>query len=106
VTASNPELYALNNVNPGTTLPQLGSFEVGSSVNGLIVRDNLAFLLTNTLFQILKIVSPGNFSSQTSITLPSSGGSPAPSFDCEGNYFFVTTNSSGNKGFLYSISTP
>ncbi len=105
VTASNPEFYVLNNTNPGTTLPQLGSFENGSSINGLIVRDTLAFLITNTQLQIIDTSIPATISSYTSpLTLPSSGGTPAPSFDCEGNYFFVGTNSSSNKGALYSIT--
>lgn len=109
VTASNPELYILNNTTPSAMLPTpLGTKEISSSVNSLIVRDYLAFLTTtNSQFQIWNVASTTNILQfATPLTLPNSGVGGA--MDCEGNFLYVTSvPSSGtfaNKGFLSIIT--
>jgi len=109
VTASNPELYILNDTNPGATLPApLGTREISSSVNSLIVRDYLAFLTTtNSQFQILNIASTTNITQYaTPLILPNAGVGGA--MDCEGNYMYVssvpTFGAFANKGFLSIIT--
>lgn len=110
VTASNPELYILDDSNPATsTLPSpLGTREISSSVNSLIIRDYLAFLTTtNSQFQIWNIASTTNISSYApALTLPNSG--VGGSMDCEGNFLYAlsvpTSGAFANKGFLSIIT--
>ena len=99
-----PEFYVLNSGTPGD--PQMiGSQEIGQSVNGLIVRDSLAFLLTNSELNILNIANPNTITAfAPALTLPGSGPSGGSSLDCEGNVLYAGTNSNGK---LYVItSTP
>jgi hypothetical protein len=102
-----PEFYSLNDGDP-TTIPNstLGTIPLNTpeSLHGIIVRDYLAFLLTTHTFQIWNISNLANPLSTFSLTLPTSGGTITPSFDCEGNYFFIATNSTNNKGSLYVIA--
>jgi hypothetical protein len=106
VTSSNPELDVLDNTSPATLLSALGTREISSSVNGLFVRGGLAFLLTtSSQFQVFDVSDPKNIRPYaSSLPLSATGGSSVPSLDCEGNYFFATSNDSGNKGNLYAIT--
>lgn len=92
VTGSNPELYILDNTNPENLISSTGSYEIGSSINSLIVRDSLAFLITtNGQFQIYNIASSTDITPFTStIALPSGG--IGDSMDCEGNTLFITSS--------------
>jgi Tfp pilus assembly protein PilV len=102
VTAANPELYLLNNTNPGVLLPApLGTKEISSSVNGLVIRDYLAFVLTSTSrqFQIWNIKTPASITSYApALSMPGDGSA----LDCEGNYLYAATNN-GSTGFLSVI---
>lgn len=105
VTAANPELYVLNDSNPEAPLPApLGTREVGSSVNGILVRDYLAFLLTNNTFQILNISnSAAMYEWATPINLP--GNSSGSTIECEGNNIFFGSIPSSGKGYI-ALVTP
>lgn len=99
-----PEFYVLH-IGTSTQPQMIGSEEIGRSVNGLIVRDSLAFLLTNSEFRILNIADPSIITPFASpLSLPGSGSSGGSSLDCEGNVFYAGTNTNGK---LYVItSTP
>ena len=100
-TLGGKEFYILNS--PAFTPTLLGNQDINSSVNGLIVRDYLAFLLTNSQLQILNVGNPANISGYaTPITLPNS--STGSAIDCEGNYIFVGSNDPSNKGFISVIA--
>ena len=98
-----PEFYILDASNPETVLPDLGSEEINASVNEVIVRDYLAFLLTNNELKIYRIDDPANIALQGSLSLSSSGSSTKPSMDCEGNRLFITSNNGSGAGFLYVV---
>ncbi len=118
---TNNEFYILNNPTPkdiGTNnpnTPQPKGYELNSSVNSLIVRDYLAFLLTGTAsvgpkLQILNISVPGTIPAPVNVTLPNNTvGVLSQSMDCEGNNIYVTSlPASGtnlNKG-TFSIIAP
>ncbi len=87
---SGNEFYILNNTNSETSLPVLGSKNIlnggnSSSVNGIIIRDYLAFLITNGEFQTFRIDDPTNITQYASpLTLPpgSGGGLQGTASDC------------------------
>lgn len=99
---SNPELAVFNNKNPSSTAPSLATTtELGVSLDGIIVRDYLRFLLTNTDLQIVNATS----SAHTTLALPAVGGTYPPSFDCEGNTLYVGSSDGSGNGVL-SVITP
>ncbi len=101
-TGSGNDLFILNNINPNVTLPELGGLDVGASVNDVLVRDYLAFLLTNNQLKILNVNNPGGITQWASpVSLPGAGTSGGSSIDCEGNYLYVGTKTNGG---LYVIS--
>jgi hypothetical protein len=101
-----PEFFALNNSNPTSiqSVP-LGTkaLDTAISINGLIVRDYLAFFITNTEFQIWNIGDLNNiYKWETpSLSLP---GSTVITMDCEGNYIFVGSLDTNNQGFVSLIT--
>lgn len=107
------EFHILNNMNPETSLPRLGSKNIqnggsNTSVNGVLVRDNLAFLITNEEFQIWKIDDPNNITQYASpLTLPPGpgGGLKGTAADCEGNYIYVGSQSFNDKGYISAITS-
>lgn len=111
------EFSILDVTNPTVVPPLLGSRDVGIvatpySVNGAIVRDTLAFLLTNSgtggRVEIANIQNPGTIPSPTTISLPNAGG--GVSLDCEGNYMYAasvpTSGSFINRGSISIITAP
>jgi hypothetical protein len=69
-------------------------------VDGIIVRDSLAFVLTKSALQVINATSTAAWSGAA--TLPSSGSTLyEPVMDCEGNMIFVGSNDSGDHGKLY-----
>jgi type II secretory pathway pseudopilin PulG len=120
------DFHILDNRNPKSVLSELtapGSTNMPSSVNSIIVRSNLGFFLTNSDLEIFDIGDPTNMDPVTisapleTVEIPT-GGSPSaePSMDCEGNYFYITSNTKEidpdtglekEKGYLSIItSTP
>jgi hypothetical protein len=98
-TGAGADFHILNNTNPASMLTQFGSgLDVGSyiSVNAVIVRDYLTFLLDSNNLQILNTSSPGAITSYSSPVGITSGSA----MDCEGNNIFA-----GNDfGNIYTIS--
>lgn len=105
VTAANPEFYILNDADPTAPLPPpLGTKEISSSVNGMLVREYLAFLLTNDKFHILDISNPVAISPwATPLDLP--GNSSGSTIECEGNNILFGSIPSNDKGYI-AIVTP
>lgn len=95
-----------------TSLIPLGIRDIGPnssnaySVNGLVVRDYLAFLFTgsssNGQFQILNVSNPRSVSSVFSTNLPSGGAGVA--LDCEGNYLYGASLPTDGKGSISIIT--
>lgn len=101
-----PELHVLNNSAPKTaSLPELANAEINSTVSGITVRDSLAFLLDKTNLQVVHATSALPYAS---VPLAASGGTEEPSLDCEGNYLYVASNNSANKGTIsiFSVTKP
>lgn len=119
-TGSNRDFYILNNIIPSSlsdnnrASPQPAGVKINTSINGLIIRDYLAFLLTGTAsasgqLQVLNIASTTNIVVSSIMTLPNaSGGVSNEAIDCEGNYMYVSsvpsTGTNTGKGNLFVIS--
>jgi hypothetical protein len=104
---SGNDFHILNNNNPNTTLPVLGGMNSVSSINGIIVRDYLSFLITGDgEFQTWKTDDPSSITQYASpLTLPpgSGGGLSGTASDCEGNNIFIGSKSSNDKGYISII---
>jgi len=115
------EFYILDNSNPEVPLPLLGFKNIldgddgqppapnNTTVNGIIIRDYLGFLITNSEFQILRIDDPSNITVYANplILPPGSGNIQGTSSDCLGNYIFLGSQGSNDKGYISVItSTP
>lgn len=78
--------------------------EVNSSVNRIIMRDFLSFLLTNDAFITINATSTAGV---VVVPLPpSSNEYYEPSMDCEGSAFYVGSNDSSGIGSLSVITAP
>ncbi|MDQ5954246.1 MAG: hypothetical protein QG583_174 [Patescibacteria group bacterium] len=119
IDSGNPEFYVLDNTNPeditGNNLSP-STFEANRSVNGLLVRDFLAFLLTNNQLRILDLTQPLSMNipewTINPLTLPLADTTGDGALDCEGNFLYAVTNYDNsdtdpldNNGLLYVIST-
>jgi len=99
------EFLVFNNPNPTNTPPSLATTtELGESLNGIIVRDYLHFLLTKTEFQIWNATSTAH----RMLLIPGVGSTDyQPFFDCEGNTFYVGGNNASDQGSLsVTVSGP
>jgi hypothetical protein len=99
------ELYIVNANNP-TNLAAFGSKDIGTGSNttirGIVVRSNLAFLLTNTQLGLYDISNPTVPTLYTSaLTLP--GGTTGVALSCEGNTLYAASNDATNHGFISVI---
>lgn len=104
VTSANPEFYILERSNPPSIPPSpLASKEISSSINGIISRDYLTLLLTNSQFQIWNTANPSEIL-PWSASLPLPGGT-GTALECEGNTIFLSSLPANNKGFI-SVVTP
>ena len=117
---SGDELFILNTSDPtDDDLPDLGSKNIqngddgqppvpfNTSVNGIITRSNLTFLVTNEEFQIWDTSDPVNITEYADpLTLPpgTGGGLQGSASDCEGNYIFVGSQSNNDKGYISVIT--
>ncbi len=86
-TVGNQEFYVLEDSNPATNLPSLGFKDINNSVNDLIVRSALAFLLTPGQLKIFDASNPSNITQWGSfLSLPSGAGA---TMDCELNLLYI-----------------
>jgi type II secretory pathway pseudopilin PulG len=98
-TVSNNDMYVLQNLNPVTGI------KINSSIDGLVVRGSLAFLLSGTSgtpgsLEIFNLASSTS-TPLSSIALPSASSGAA--MDCEGNTVYAASNDVANKGYLSVI---
>lgn len=106
ITSQNPEFNILDNSTPNTNIRLIGSKDIGASINGIFIRDYLAFLLTNSEFHIYDITNPSGINQFAApLRLSVYGGSSNPTFDCEGNYFYIGSNDFSNNGYLSIITS-
>ena len=100
---SEKEFYIFNVSNLESSVSVLGNQETDNSVNDLIVRDYLAFLVTTDgQFQIWQIDDPSNIIPYFNSSVTGNGAS----LDCEGNYLYVGSVDSSNKSYLSIITAP
>ena len=115
-----PEFSILDASIPGANLPAaLGARDIGSnsanpfSLNGIIVRGSLAFLLTGSgtkggSLQVVDVSNPAAVATAAltaSVSLPNgSGGIGGTALDCEGNYLYVGSVDAGMNGYVLVIS--
>lgn len=85
------ELYTIHSPNPGITLPTtLKSIAIGASINALLIRDSLMYVLKGT--NMLEIRNSKTFVPHaTAVTLVGNGSA----MDCEGNYVYAGTDAGG-----------
>ena len=102
----NFDFIILDNSNPQNTPVPLDGTDVGTgnSVNEIIVRDYLSFVLTNKDLQIFNTSNPSSITPWGILTLPGiyDSDKPEPSMDCEGNRIFISSNNEG-QGKIYII---
>ncbi len=85
-----PELYVLDIAHPFAPL-LISSKIVGGTIMGMFARDSLLFLLTSTMQQF-HTLDISDISHMAPYTTPLSIPGVGASLDCEGNYFFVGSN--------------
>lgn len=109
--ANSPEFYLLNHGQ--SSIDMLGNYsEDGDpfSVNDLLVRDDLAFVLAGSASQggslrILDIFNPTNAVEQKMVGLPGqAGGIGGVALDCEGNYLYVASIDGAGKSYISIIT--
>lgn len=101
-----PEYYALDVSTPTNIQSAVAGAitkEVGSSVNGLIVRDYLSFTLTNSALMIIHATSTVQVAL---VGLPVSGSTFEPSLDCEGDTLYAASNDVSGNGSLSIFTAP
>ena len=108
---NSPEFYLFNHKESSVDL--LGSYSDNGdpfSVNDIIIRDNLAFILAGSASQggdlrILDIADPGNIVEEKIVGLPGeAGGRGGVAMDCEGNYLYVASVDGQGKSYLSVIT--
>lgn len=110
--SNDKDFYILNIQKPEDTLPIISSTNIlNTSINNIIVRNNLGFFLTNSALNIFDIGNPLNLTPfninnpLVTLLLPEYGGAIKPSMDCEDNYFYITTNDISGRGYLSIITS-
>jgi hypothetical protein len=92
---TDPNNLQTNNTSPGTQ-------EISDSINALLVRDYLAYLLTNHQLQILRVDNPlaiSTFAPAQTLVNASTG----TSLDCEGDIIYAGSADSSNNGYITII---
>ena len=103
------DLHVLDNTSPNSTLPEIAGTNLATSLNAIVVRNTLAFLLTNTSLEVFDVGDPHSTSAFSigsavgTLALPSSGSATEPSMDCEGNRLYIIANDATGHGSLYVI---
>jgi len=109
--ANSPEFYLFDHNQ--SLINMLGNYSengVPFSVNDLIIRDNLAFILAGSASQggslrILNIADPANIVEERIISLPGvAGGVGGVAMDCEGNYLYVASVDGAGKSYISVIT--
>jgi len=109
------EFYMLNTDGFGNVSLNAGK-DIGAgtatNINGLAVRGNLAFLITDSEFQVWNITTPSNPSAWATPLAFSdftngNGNGTGTALNCSGSYFYMAlTSPQGNNKDIISIITP
>lgn len=106
--SSIPQFLTLDASTTPVSLVNSKSLGTNYSLRDIIVRDYLAFLLlgSNTSGGQLQIISATSTAQwATPVSLPSGAtGQGGVAMDCEGNYVYVVSMDSVNKGYISSIT--
>ncbi len=99
------EFYDLDASVP-SNISVLASKDIGTgsttSINSLLIRDYLAFLITNTQFQIWNLANLGNIVAWApSATLPAGS---QTALSCNANTLYASSVSSASKGYILVIN--
>ncbi len=101
------ELYLLNAATP-SNITSLGTKDLGvgsnTSINGMVLRSNIAFLLTNKQLVSYDLSNPAAIAAYAApLALPNAASGAA--LACEGNTLYAAANDAANKGrgYLYVI---
>ncbi len=106
-----PDFFIFDAAEPAV-ISVLGSraFSRVGSLNGLIIRDNLAFVLLGTTnlggdLRILSIANPDDIVEEKIIGLPGDfGGGGGAALDCEGNNLYMASIDGAGKSYISIIS--
>lgn len=101
------EFYILNGTNL-SSISNIAHKDIGSgnetSINGILIRDSLAFFITNSKFEVWNIADIGNIHPWTPNNLVSEftdlPGGKGTVMDCEGNFIFFASLPSNDKGYI------
>ncbi len=96
---ASPALIATKDVGPNVSNP--------FSLNGIVVRDSLAFLLlgSGTKGGSLQIINATSTATVVSTTFPGGGtGVGGTALDCEGNYLYAASVDSSGEGYITSVT--
>jgi len=107
------EFYILDTSTPSGGIPVIASKDIGTgsdnSINDIVIRDSLAFLITNAKFEVWNISDTANIvpwttsgSSSDFLDLPGGSGT---AIGCEGNYLYVGSLPASNKGYISIITS-
>ncbi len=106
------EFYMLNASTP-SSVSVTASKDIGTgnttSINSISVRDYLAFVITNDKFEVWNISNTANIYPWTTNSLVSEfqslPGGKGTAMDCEGNYMYVGSLPSNDKGYISVITS-
>jgi hypothetical protein len=98
------EFYVLNASTPASIAP-LGFKDLGvgnnTSINGMVLRSNIAFLLTNT--QLVSYDTSNSAIPAYGAALPLPSAKSGAALVCGGNTFYAAANDANSNGYLYVI---
>ncbi len=102
-TATGEDFQILDVASPSISVSKLGGKDAGSSVNGVLMRDHLLFVLTNNNLKIYDTDNILDITLRGVLPLPVNGSSTEPSIDCESNRIYISTNDTSGQGVVYII---
>lgn len=102
-TATGEDFQILDVASPSISISKIGGKDAGSSVNGVLMRDHLLFVLTNNALKIYDLVNLADIALVGVLPLPVNGSSTEPSMDCESDRIYVSTNDTSGQGVVYII---
>ena len=102
LSATGSELFVYDTSNPLSTLPLLGSKDIGADVLGIRVAGYLAFVATGKTNQEFQVWNVGTLSNITSVAIYNFGNVVGSGVDYEPDYIYATGQSTPNFQILYS----
>lgn len=100
------DVHIIDVSNHASPVDQGPGIDLASSANGVITRDYLSFILTNTDLRAYRTDNPATPTLWGSVPLSASGSTNwEPSLDCEGNYLYAVSNNVSDKGSLSVITS-